>query len=155
MLIAHAPVGYLLGTTLRRWMAPGVVPMAVAGGLFPDIDMLMWFAIPSIHHHAWPTHWPIVWITAGALLAPAVVHPVTRARATLLSVFVASAFLHLVLDTLAGDVRWLAPLSDQAWSWVHVTRRFDPWWLNFVLHPTFAAEIVLVGLAGVVYATRR
>ena len=156
MLIAHAPVGYIAGVALRRWSSiPGLVGAAVAGALAPDLDMLLFLADPTIHHHAWPTHWPVVWLGLAAAAAPGLARARSRTPAALVLVFAASGFLHLVLDTVAGDVRWLAPISDRAWSLVRVTRRFEPWWLNFVLHWTFAVELALVALAGGVWLRRR
>lgn len=156
MLIAHAPVGYLLGAALRRWSSvPGLVPAAVAGALAPDLDMVLFLADPTIHHHAWPTHWPVVWLGLAAAAAPGLAWPASRTRAVLGLVFAASGFLHLALDTVAGDVRWLAPLSERAWSLVRVSRRFEPWWLNFVVHWTFGVELVVVTLAVAVRLRRR
>ncbi len=156
MLIAHAPVGYLFGTALRRWSSvPRLVPAAVAGALAPDLDMLLFLADPTIHHHAWPTHWPVVWLGLAAAAARGLVSPASRTPALLVLMFAANGFLHLILDTVAGDVQWLAPLSERGWSLVRVTRRFEPWWLNFVIHWTFGVELVLVALAVGVHLRRR
>ena len=51
--------------------------------------------------------------------------------------------LHLVLDTTAGGIRWLWPASEAELVMSHVTARHDPWWLNFVLHWTFALELAI------------
>ena len=104
MLIAHAPVGYLVGTALRRASpVPGLVAAAVSGALAPDLDMLLFLADRSIHHHAWPTHWPVTWVGLAVVTAPGLCWAPTRRPAVLALVFAGNGFLHLALDTLVGE----------------------------------------------------
>ncbi|MEZ4240704.1 MAG: metal-dependent hydrolase [Myxococcota bacterium] len=142
MLVAHAPVGWLTGSTLRGRSARVA---CVVGALLPDVDVVPSLVL-HVHHHDWPTHWPVTWLLLGLGVAPLLAG---RARpvARLVLLALANAELHLALDTLAGDVRWLAPWSFQPFALVHVQRTFEPWWVNFLLHPTFLAELALVALA--------
>jgi hypothetical protein len=110
------------------------------GALAPDLDMLWWLASGGhTHHHDYPTHFPSVWL--GGLLVSALL------RSPAGGGFAANGLLHLVLDSLVGDIAWLAPFSMQRASLFVVTDRFDPWWLNFVLHWTFGLELALCGAA--------
>jgi inner membrane protein len=59
----------------------------------------------------------------------------------------------MVLDSIVGDIAWLAPFSDERFALFEVPAIFKPWWLNFVLHWSFALELVLV--ASAVYCWRR
>ncbi|WP_390881416.1 hypothetical protein [Cardiobacterium hominis] len=36
----------------------------MAGGLLPDIDMLWFYLVDHVHHHRYPTHWPLLWLLA-------------------------------------------------------------------------------------------
>jgi inner membrane protein len=59
----------------------------------------------------------------------------------------------MVLDSIVGDIAWLAPFSMST-SRCPTSRRYsEPWWLNFILHWSFALELLLVALA--VYVWRR
>jgi hypothetical protein len=58
-----------------------------------------------------------------------------------------------VYDSVVGDIAWLAPYSDEYFALFHVEAMFKPWWLNFILHWSFALELLLVALA--VYLWRR
>ncbi|HEX8213828.1 MAG TPA: metal-dependent hydrolase [Longimicrobium sp.] len=76
-----------------------------------------------------------------------VVLAVLRARRTAwlaLAILGINVLLHLVLDTVAGGIRWLSPFSDVELALTTVRARYDPWVLNFVLHRTFALELALV-----------
>jgi hypothetical protein len=139
MMIAHLPAGYLA----TRALAPRYLVAGLAGAIAPDLDMLWWLASGGhTHHHAYPTHFPSVWL--GGLVACWLL------RRPMGVVFAANGLLHLGLDTLVGDIAWLAPFDMRRASLFVVTDRFDPWWLNFVLHGSFGLELALCVAAGVV-----
>ena len=54
-----------------------------------------------------------------------------------------SIAVHLLLDTLAGDIKWLWPLSDRFYSLIPIPARHGHWVLNFVLHPVFLLELLI------------
>jgi hypothetical protein len=145
VFIAHAPVGWLTARALGGGRPLGVA--CVAGALAPDLDLLLWLRDPTVHHHAWPTHWPLCWL--------ALVLAAFAARSRLAAAFAGSGLLHCALDTIVGDIRWLAPFSDRAWSLFVVERAVEPWWLNFLLHPTFALELALVAITLGTIGSRR
>ncbi|WP_234895761.1 metal-dependent hydrolase [Sinorhizobium medicae] len=55
----------------------------------------------------------------------------------------ANVLLHLFLDSIAADIRWLYPFSDIRFNLVEIPARYQPWYLNFILHWTFAAEMAI------------
>ena len=71
MITAHAPAGYIGAQLLYRLKPETVSARAwslygIAGGLLPDIDMLWFYFVDHghVHHHRYPTHWPLLWLLA-------------------------------------------------------------------------------------------
>jgi len=54
--------------------------------------------------------------------------------------FCLNGFVHLLLDSVVGDIWWLALFVDRPVALATVTARHQPWWLNFALHWSFAPE---------------
>lgn len=156
MFVAHLPAGYLATRALlrRRTLADGVrrrlMALGLAASVLPDLDLLYFFLVDERRrvHHAYVTHKPFAWIGALAVAALALrMARAGRAAWLALAVFGANVMLHMVLDTTAGGVRWLWPASEAEFAMAHVAARHEPWWLNFVLHWTFALEAALVAAA--------
>ncbi|TIO51467.1 MAG: metal-dependent hydrolase [Mesorhizobium sp.] len=146
MLIAHLPSGYILGRFAQaRWcqMVSGVVTAAMAGSVLPDIDMLYFHLVDGgrTHHHAYISHWPLFWVAAGVLSLS--LGRLFGSTLTLIGVFFAGAMLHMVLDTVASPIMWLAPFDRHAFEFVTVPARYGNWFLSFILHWTFALELVI------------
>lgn len=151
MLIGHFPAGYLLGVwaqkaNFARHLTPTAVLLAcIAGALTPDIDMLYFYLVDhrQHHHHTYVTHLPVLW--CGLLGIGLVWYRLNRQHvaAKLWIIYSCSGLVHLTLDSIVGDIWWLAPLVDQAFSLFEVTDRYDPWWLNFVFHWSFLLEFCL------------
>lgn len=157
MFVAHAPVGYIthrllfpraekLGVTRRTFLF-----WAVFGAVAPDLDLFYFFLIDHRQHphHAYASHWPLCWVLL--LLLAALWFGRDRRRGALALVFSLGGLLHMVLDTVAGDIRWLAPFSDRAYALFHVQAVLQPWWLSFFVHPSFLLELLLVALALVLW----
>ena len=165
MLIAHLPAGYLLSKgmlamehlhhlsaqTKRRLVVAGM-----AGAIFPDIDLLYFYLIDHRQHghHSYWTHLPLFWVIA-MMIWIALFWQRSRAWAWLGIVFGISALGHMVLDSTAGGIRWLYPVSMQYFRLVHVHAGQSWWVMNFVLHWTFLLEIVIVISAGMMYLRSR
>ncbi len=49
--------------------------------------------------------------------------------------------MHMLLDSIVGDIWWFAPFVDQPYALFTVEAVYKPWWLNFILHWSFAIEI--------------
>lgn len=164
MFIGHLPAGYLVTDALLR--GRGVPEAArrrlLAAGLMasvaPDLDLLYFYLLSDrqrVHHEFLP-HLPLAWVPM--LAAAAVVLASVRAgRTTWLGLAIVALNLlgHLALDTTAGGIQWLWPFSSAEIVIAHVEARYQPCFLNFVLHWTFALELLLVALAAWRIAIRR
>jgi inner membrane protein len=152
MFIAHLPAGYLTARLVARLsratVTPTLVVAGLAGGIFPDIDLLYATLIDhwSVHHHRYWTHLPLVWlaISAVALLLFRLTGE-TRQRTV---AFLLAVWGHLLLDSVAGDIWWLWPWHEAPFSLVIIPATHSPWYLNYLLHWTCALELVIVA-AGV------
>jgi inner membrane protein len=139
MLTAHLPSGYVLARLLPRRI-PYLMPAALVGAVFPDLDMI-WFHLiddRAFHHHR---YWvlPIAW-RLGYL------------RTAL--VFFAAILMHLILDSIGGGIVWGAPFSDHLHELVTVPARYGHWVTNFILHWTFLAELAIWIAAIALWLTR-
>ena len=130
--------------------------VGLAASVVPDLDLLYFYSVDRTdHHHAFLTHWPITWLVlAGIGLFIAAVRR-SRAWAFGATFFGTGGLLHLVLDSIAGEVRWFAPASEWSLTLVAVPPRFESWVLSLVTHWTFCIEVALVILAGAVWRFRR
>jgi inner membrane protein len=164
MFIGHLPAGCLATTLLLdRAHAPAaarrrLLIVGLIASVLPDLDLLWFYTVGQRRqvHHAYLPHLPLA--CAAFFAAAALLLWIARARReTWLGWAVAAinVFLHLVLDTTAGGIRWLWPSSNAEVALGHVQGRHDPWVLNFVLHWTFALEILLVVAALVLFWRRR
>ena len=121
----------------------------------PDLDLLYFYATGGkVHHHALPTHWPLLWLAVSA--AGLLIAAVAKSRALALGTgFVGGAgLLHLTLDSIAGAVRWGAPFSERAVTLVDVPARHGWWVWSMTGHWTFGVEVALT-LAALAIAWHR
>jgi inner membrane protein len=151
MIVGHLPSGYVLAKLLAEKVAHiGATPRQILlacllGAIAPDFDMLYFHLVDNgkHHHHTYWSHLPIVWLSS-LLLCMLCYKLTSRKKETMLSMLlVLAGIVHLILDSIVGDIWWLMPLVDKPYSLFGVPARFDPWWLNFILHWSFAMEMVL------------
>ena len=152
MIIAHIPSGYILATiVLKRLQKAHVsssllIGMTVLGAVIPDVDLLYFYLIDGrqTHHHKYFTHWPIIWVSL-AMLSSGWAYKARQSKAAFISMLVClAAILHLMLDTVVGDIWWLAPFVDKPYAMFSVSARYEPWWLNFILHWSFLVVEMLI-----------
>ena len=156
MLIAHLPAGYLATRLiLDRHPVPEplrrrLLVLGMAASVLPDLDLL-WFYLVSDRrqvHHAYLPHLPLAWIAVFGVAALVLwMRGASRTARLGMLVFSANILLHQVLDTAAGGIRWLWPFSDAEFTMSHVEARYQSWYLNFILHWTFALELALLAAA--------
>ena len=157
MFIGHLPAGYLATRALirtsrfsrtsnRRWLWV----VGLVGSVLPDIDLFWFYLVDGRmhHHHSYWTHLPAFWF-----LLLSICWLLLRGRVwrEMLVVFGVGVFLHLVLDTMAGRIAWLCPFDCNGVGLIEVPSLYQPWWLNFFLHWTFAVEILVMVLAVVAF----
>ena len=150
MFIAHLPAGYLLTKALPP--AKKKRSLLITGLFFavvPDLD-LFWFYLVSarqIPHHQYVTHWPLLWVAvfSFALLVSFVLQ--RPAMRPYLGIGFAAVILHLALDSIAAEIYWLAPFSYKYINLVHIPAKYSWWVYNFILHWTFAIEMIICLMA--------
>ncbi|MEX6500454.1 metal-dependent hydrolase [Pseudomonas zhanjiangensis] len=160
MFIAHLPSGYLLTVALAKRLhqvpLPWLMSAGILGALAPDFDMAYFYLVDQrqTHHHQYPSHWPLCWL---ALCAAALIwrYLAPHSRGAVLAwLFGLGGILHLLLDSLVGDIWWLAPFIDQPYALFSVPALYQPWWLNFIVHWSFAVELAIAGCALLLYRRR-
>lgn len=164
MFIAHLPAGYLATRyILDRHPAPRplrrrLLALGMVASVLPDLDLLWFYFVDHRRqvHHAYLPHLPLAWLAGLAAAALALrMRGAGRTQWLAWAVFGANVLLHQVLDTAAGGIRWLWPFSRAEFAMSHVPARHEPWYLNFILHWTFALEVLILGVAAAVWYTSR
>ncbi len=161
MIIAHLPLGYLLSKATAKISNPRLnlklfMAVGLLGSICPDFDMFYFYFIDNRlhHHHDYWTHIPLFWYGVFLLLA-GIVKWLYPKYLPLLIVFGVNIMAHLVADTLVGDIKWLYPLNDTYYAFFTVPARYQPWWLNFVLHWTFLLELSIILVAVYFFSKRK
>jgi hypothetical protein len=152
MIIGHIPAGYVLSKLLfsrLEKVGVGQTPFMFAGlsgAIAPDLDLFYFYLIDNRqhHHHSYFTHFPIVWIIALSLTLFWFITARSKKFAALAFVFAINGFFNLLLDSIVGDIWWLAPFVDKPFALFSVPALYNPWWLNFILHWSFLLELMLV-----------
>lgn len=148
MFIAHLPAGYLLTHRIagqRRTSSGAAFAVGLTFSILPDFDLLYFYLIDqrqTLHHDYWP-HTPLFWLATAGMIALALRLAGKRQYMVLVWVALANVLLHLALDSIAADIRWLYSFSEARFNLVEIPARFQPWYLNFILHWTFAAEVTI------------
>lgn len=164
MIFAHLPAGYLVAKRLFPRLANRATAWkpflfaAALGAIAPDVDLLYFHFIDVGHfnHHTYPTHFPIVWL--GLMLGSALAGRVWRGRriGPLALIISINGFSHLCLDSVAGQIWWLAPFVDQPFSLVGVLALHHSWVFNFFFHWTYGLELLIIaGAFWVAWGARR
>lgn len=156
MIISHLPAGYILTKVLQqRINTTALIWGGLLGSIFPDFDILYFYLIDGqqvFHHHYW-THLPLFWLSIAC-----VAFPITRilglqnlTQGSLF--FFANIALHLCLDTLASPMYWLRPFANEGFQiFAHnIEVKFDFWVWNYMLHPVFAPEVLICGVASALW----
>jgi inner membrane protein len=154
MLTAHLPAGYLVGRALPA--QKGLMAAAVIGGILPDFDMI-WFHLidnRAFHHHRYWVHAPGFWLAMAAVTLPILAY-LRRDWIPVALAFLASIFVHLLLDTIAGDIMWLWPYSTDMYHVFTVHPTHSHWVWSFMAHWTFALELAVWAAAITLYLRPR
>jgi hypothetical protein len=161
MFIGHFPAGYVASKLLFRHFETAGAPLnsflcaGLFGAIAPDLDMMYFHLVDHCqhHHHKYVTHFPVVWVSLLLISFIWLFLARSKANAALAAIFSLNGFIHMTLDSIVGDVWWLAPFIDKPFAFFTVPALYKPWWLNFLLHWSFAMELAVVVWA--VYLWRR
>jgi len=161
MIIGHLPAGYIVskllfprlesaGVTLKLFLLAGIT-----GAVAPDFDMAYFHLADhrQHHHHTYFTHFPVIWVILLLLSLSCFYLGKTKGRVALAVIFSLNGLVHMLLDTIVGDIWWFAPFVDKPFSFFTVPALYKPWWLNFLFHWSFAMELAVAGWA--IYLWRR
>lgn len=147
VFIAHLPAGYLLGkacASVAKTVNAKLVVLSISiGSILPDADMLYFYLIDnqSTHHRHYITHWPLFWL---AIISLSLLFLRQNRNIALTGLGLGSGgLLHMVLDSVAAPVFWLAPFSNAAIELVVIPAIYDNYIWSFLLHWTFALEIII------------
>ncbi|SFT75060.1 inner membrane protein [Pseudovibrio denitrificans] len=159
MFIAHLPAGYLLGKAATKQLnlrSRQLVLWTSIGGILPDADMLYFYLVDSqsTHHRHYLSHWPITWLALLAL-ATILLSKKSRLGVALFGISI-GGLLHMILDSVAAPIFWLAPFSKLQVELIEIPAIYENYIWSFVLHWTFAIEILICSIAiGVFLKSRR
>jgi hypothetical protein len=162
MFTAHAPSGYIAASVLlkkfvaRKISSAQCIIVGMIGAIFPDIDLVYFYVFDHRQHphHSYFTHWPSVWLCMLLVSGVWLRFSKTSHAAALAFLFSIGGMLHMLLDSIVGHIMWLAPFSDRYFSLFTISARYQPWWLNFILHWSFALELLIWFWAIYVYRHR-
>lgn len=163
MFIAHLPMGYITGSLFRDYLHKQglsvpkfLVTTSMVGAIIPDSDLLYFYLIDhrQHHHHAYFTHYPIVWIIPLILAWAWFLTKKTPYSISAVAFF-SNAFIHLLLDSVVGDIWWLMPFVNRPFVLATVPNLYSPWWLNFILHWSFGLEIMILSFATYLFVRQK
>lgn len=153
MIIGHFPAGFLCTKLMSSYFKDTKLSKkmflfaGLLGSIAPDFDMFYFHLVDNRqhHHHTYWPHFPIVWITL--VIISMIAFRVTQKGkiATGFTIFSLNGIVHLLLDSIVGDVWWFMPFIDKSYALFTVPARFQPWWLNFIFHWSFAIELLILG----------
>ena len=150
MFIAHAPAGYVLTSFLLKSYSDEfsakvfkrLFYVGIIASVFPDLDLFYFYFIDRrqhLHHSYW-IHIPFYWLLIVVCWAVATYSFKSKGMFVAGGIVGANIFLHLVLDTVTGKIRWFYPFSRYDVVLVNVPARYGWWVWNFLLHWTFMLE---------------
>lgn len=159
MIIGHIPAGYitarlLLSRAHAQGVAVGRLMLAsLAGAIAPDVDLLYFYLVDhrQHHHHSYFTHFPVLWATAMLVCVAWWYTGRARQWAVLAGIFSFAGLVHMMLDSVVGDIAWLAPFEMERYSLFYVPAVYKIWWFNFILHWSFLLELALVTSAVIMW----
>jgi inner membrane protein len=151
MFIAHLPVGYLVVTVAYQRVSSlglksrGYFTAGMLGAVAPDTDLIYFYLIDhrQHNHHSYWTHYPSVWLVLFLISLVLYLYKRSCAFCAVGMVFSVNGLIHMVLDSVAGYIHWFAPVGYHAYGLVTLTRKYEIWWLNYILHWTFLIELSL------------
>lgn len=151
MFIGHLPAGYVSAKLLfNRFTDTGVaakffILAGMLGAIAPDLDMFYFYLIDNRqnHHHTYWPHYPVLWLAMLVLSSIWFKSATRKSGSACALIFSINGFIHMLLDTIVGDIWWFAPLVDKPYAIFTVEAVYKPWWLNFILHWSFALEILV------------
>ena len=89
------------------------------GSIAPDFDMLYYFLVDHTlpNHHKYFSHVPLFWLTLLLMsLFWLQLHRYRNQNPASAFIFAFNGFIHTTLDTVTGEIWWLAPFVNKSFS---------------------------------------
>jgi inner membrane protein len=149
MIIGHLPSGYIVSKLLinKYWSNDENITLLMIvgtiGAIAPDIDMFYFYLVDKRHHHhhTYWTHYPILWVSIICISMFWYYNSKTKCWSKLCLLFSWCGFLHIILDSIVGDIWWGAPFLNTPFALFTIPALYNPWWLNFIFHWSFLLEV--------------
>jgi inner membrane protein len=156
MLIAHFPAGCLLAKFTQKSgqiLSQTAFIATLIGAVIPDIDMIWFWTVDhrQHHHHGYFTHWPSFWLLVFLLGLAVSLLSSKREWVVVVCMFTLGTMSHMVLDSVAAPIMWLAPLSDRWFELSHVPASSHGATYALLTHWTFGVELAICLIAAAVY----
>lgn len=155
MITAHLPSGYVLGASTG--LAELAFFAALAGAVFPDVDLIWFYFVDdrAFHHHRYWVHAPVFAAGCGVVLILLAVALAPKWKLAAIA-FSAAWLLHILLDSVVGEIMWLWPYSTQLYSLFTVPGREGVHFIvAFLTHWTILFEGLVWTAAAVLWMRRR
>jgi inner membrane protein len=126
----------------QRYFLP-FLAIGLLASIAPDLDLLYFYTIDHhrhLHHSYW-THIPMFWLLLYLFLLAPVWRLYRNHGLLLLNIIFLNITLHLLLDSFAGGIKWLYPVDPEYFRLFHITKRFNWWVANYLIHWTFLCEL--------------
>lgn len=145
MFIGHLPAGYICSKLIVN--TKPLILIGMLGAIAPDFDLFYFYFIDykQHQHHTYWSHYPIVWLGLSSFFL--ILYKFSVQKALFGIIFAINGFIHILLDSIVGGIWWFAPFIDKPFVLFTVPAIYDPWWLNFILHWSFALELFILAWA--------
>ncbi len=154
MFIAHLPASYIITRILQdKFNNHKYLWIGLMGSVVPDLDLLYFYLVSKrkVAHHEYWSHFPSFWLAIAMLTFSLIKIFKKNYWQFPVILFFVGIFSHLVLDSIAAPIHWLAPFSGQDFQLINVPAVYNWWVLNFVLHWTFLLELLICFAAGYLF----
>lgn len=159
MILAHLPAGYIAAKLLHKHFQANCacwkyfLAVALIGSIAPDLDLLYFMvdANRPYHHHAYWSHFPIVW--GSLLLIAGIWYRLAEKKkmAALAVMFTLCGFIHICLDSVAGSIRWAYPFNTLPYSLITVPRVTGSRRLDYLVHWSSWLELIPIMWAAILW----
>ncbi len=155
MIVGHLPAGYLVSRFVYYRLGSDNIALkwfllvGLFGSIVPDLDLLYayFFARAYRHHHTYLTHLPIVWVSFLLVSVGLRSFGLWARFSAFLLVFSLNGLVHMMLDTIAGEIWWFAPFVDESFTLYTSDMGYERWWMNILFNWAFAVEMGIVASA--------
>ena len=151
MIFGHLPAGYITSKLLfkkfgaRTAFYKAFMLWGMLGAIAPDLDLFYYYTLDvyKTPHHTYLTHFPIFWLIL--ILISIVWLRLSNSQSPAFAfIFALNGLIHLILDTLTGNVFWLAPFLSTPFSFVSLDLEYNSWKLNYFTHWAFIFELFII-----------